>query len=699
MNYTYDVSIVIVNYNVKAYLANLLDSIKKGSTGLNVQVIVIDNASIDGSIDYVEKRHPENIYIRNKKNLGFGRANNQSIDLIDSPYTLLLNPDTIIQENTLSTLIEFMNSNRKVGLATCRLLNADGSYSNDAIRNVPNLWSALMRILGITELFPNSKFAGSYFLAKEDPKEVIDVPVISGSFMFIRSELFKQLNGFDDRFFMYFEDTDLCFRVKEAGYEIKYVPNTSIIHFRGESTKKHTLNHHLIFNKALYQFYQKHYSSGYSFISRLVIYLGLIFRAFFVYLKSLLSLSFYPLIDLLILNAVIISSFVVRYSIHLNTILEDYHSQYFAINMMATLFYLSIGSYYSLYRKNLHSSVALFKTTTLTFSSVAMITFFLKDYAFSRLIIVVGSLVGFIILLFIRIYRRKRVNSVKSSSTLNTKNVLIVGEGPQTADLIQKIRTEIAWNFNPIGIVSDSYSDKIVEGVSIIGKIDDLPELVKLYKIDEVFFQMGILKNEAILSLIGKLPKNVFTRLVPDSQDYLLGKTNVNYFGGIPVVNIEIPYYLVYNRVLKRILDISVSLLIIMLLLPYKFYFSIVNNVKNKVLIYINDFDRTEVELNGKSHLFDLFQLMLQVLFGKISLIGAPIYLYQTVRDFPDYKPGLFGNRQLVETHSIGEKEKQLFEIYYIQNYAIWLDLEILFKSLVNWREYLNTSVSRLVAL
>lgn len=694
MENKYDVTIVIVNYNVKAYLANLLESIRKATSSILVKTIVIDNASIDGSIEYVESRYPEVHYIKNKKNVGFGRANNQAIPFLDSKYTLLLNPDTIIQEDTLFEMFAYMESNPQTGLSTCRLLNDDGSYSKDAIRNVPNLWTALMRVLGITELFPNSKWAGSYFISKSGPEKVIDVPVISGSFMFIRTELFVKLHGFDDRFFMYFEDTDLCFRVKEAGFKIQYVPNTSIIHFRGESTKKHSLNHHLIFNKALYQFYEKNYSSSYSVFSRLIIFLGILFRALLIYSKSIFSLAIYPFIDLLVLNSIIIVSFFVRYELTLETIFLDYDTGFFAINVMSTLFFISFGSYYSLYKQNINSAVALFKTMLFTFASVALITFFLKDYAFSRLIILGGGFVGFISLLLLRITRRKRINASTKSNNIAQSRVLIVGVQENTASLIQKIRSEINWNYQVVGLVSDNFTDEVIKGVHIVGKTADLVELVSIYKINEVFFEMNSVSNQKILQLISKLPKNIFTRFVPNNQDFLLGKTNVNYFGGMPIINLEIPYQNVFNRVIKRMFDMFFSILLLFFGWPFLLFSK--KSDKKKLNLVIDDKKEIQLELPTQSLLKACFSLITNIFKGKISFVGAPMYLYDQSRAFPEYKIGVFGYRQLMENEALSESEKEQYELFYIQNYAIWLDLEILLKSVKTLKSSLNTTLIRI---
>lgn len=683
-----DLSIIIVNYNVKAYLANLLSSIKKASAGINLEVFVVDNASVDKSIEYLQPRFPWVKFIKNVHNVGFGRANNQVLNYLTGKYTLILNPDTLIQEDTLSTMLSFMDSHPDAGLATCRLLNSDGSYSRDAIRNVPNLWSALMRVLGITELFPNSKLAGSYFVAKNDPGKIVEVPVISGSFMMIPTALFQELGGFDERFFMYFEDTDLCFRVAEKGFKIYYVPDTSIIHFRGESTKKQSINHHLVFNKALYQFYQKHYSKSYSVFSRALILLGIVFRALFTYTKSIISSSTHSIIDLLVLNLIIVVSFIYRYDLSMFSIMQDYKAEYFAINVMASLFYISIGAHYSIYKSQKNSIVALLKTMFFTFSGVALVTFFLKSFAFSRLIILVGAVIGFVALSTLRIIRKRRQKQHQAGSQLHSTRLLLVGVNNQTKALIQKIRKEIDWNYEIVGIVADkdSVQESHIEGVQVIGDLQSIAEIVRIFKIDEVFFQAQALNNQQILQLLSALPSNIYARLVSDSMDFILGKTNVHYFDGLPVINVELNYQKMYNQVIKRVFDLTISSIILLIGAPMYFFLKRENQQKELTLVKdYRDPIRLSLPVNASKYVL-FYSLILHVFRGKLSMIGAPILSdNQTLeRNLPYYKYGLTGLRQENEYRLEHESEKQQYEVYYYQNYAIWLDIELMVKALLN---------------
>lgn len=270
-----DISIIIVNYKVKEYVKGLLESIEKAQQNFALQIFVIDNDSGDGSINYLRQYYPNVNYIENDTNIGFGRANNQAIRKAKGKYTFIINPDTVISEDLFSKLIAHLEDNPKCGAAGAKILNPDGTYAPESKRSVPTIWSSFCKMFSLHELFPDKRFFNQYYLNWLDENEINRVPVLSGSCMFWRTELLKELGGFDERFFMYGEDIDLCYRVQDTEYHIDYVPETSIIHYKGESTKKGDLRYNWIFNKALYQFYDKHYSTKYSLFFKGFIYLAI----------------------------------------------------------------------------------------------------------------------------------------------------------------------------------------------------------------------------------------------------------------------------------------------------------------------------------------------------------------------------------------------------------------------------------------
>ena len=204
-----DISIVIVNYRVKEYVSNLLSSIYKAARQYKVQIFVVDNDSGDDSVAYLRQRHPGVIYIANEDNFGFGKANNQAIKEAKGEFTLIINPDTLVSEDTFTVLIEHMKQNPECGAAGCKILNPDGSFAPESKRSVPTIWAALTKLLGLHSIFPKSRLFGQYYLTWLSENQQVEINVLSGSFMFWRTELLQQMGGFDERFFMYGEDIEL----------------------------------------------------------------------------------------------------------------------------------------------------------------------------------------------------------------------------------------------------------------------------------------------------------------------------------------------------------------------------------------------------------------------------------------------------------------------------------------------------------
>ena len=210
-----NVSLLIVSYNVCQYIAHAIDSILKSDLD-NFEIIIIDNNSYDNTVSYLKERydHLRQIkIIQNKENVGFGKAVNQAANIANGDYYLILNPDTIIQEETISILKDYLDNNPNVGMVGPKIINADGTLQLACKRSFPTLRVALPKLLGFSRLFPNSKWAGQYNLTYLDEDQISKVDAISGSCMFIRSFLFHELKGFDERFFMFGEDLDLCSRI------------------------------------------------------------------------------------------------------------------------------------------------------------------------------------------------------------------------------------------------------------------------------------------------------------------------------------------------------------------------------------------------------------------------------------------------------------------------------------------------------
>lgn len=687
-----DISIVIVNYNVKEYLVNLLASIRSSKGGLKIQTFVVDNHSTDGSVEYLSPRFPEVHFITNTKNLGFGKANNQAIKLATGKYILLLNPDTLISEDTLRVMFDHMEANPGTGAAGCKLLNPDGSFAPESRRSVPTPASALWKVLGFTKLFPKNKRFADYYQGWKDENEAGPVPVLSGAFMFFRADVLKKLDGFDERFFMYGEDIDLSYRTTQSGYQIDYVPSTSIIHYKGESTKKENLDYVIVFNKAMYQFFDKHYSYAYTFLFKFFVFIGIIVRGATSYLGSLVRRFALPVVDLFILNLLVFLFFMIRYEIHPSELTNQFSLSFLTVNGILTVFFVAFGRYYELYGHNKASVISVVKAVGLSFMGVAVTTFFLREFAFSRWILLFG---GFSASLVLGLYRFWLKNYSKSrfspTGSIKPMRVLIVGVGSKTVDLISLIRSKVDWNYEIVGIIVQKDKDWVdrLENIPVIGRTEHVPDLVRFHSIDQLIFLGNTVSNDEILNIMTQIRQDeVYFKIVPESMDFIIGKSNVEYFDDIPLVDVRLAYSLPWNKFLKRNLDFWLSLVLIIIGLPFLFIpllFKILTKGLPQQVDYFVDGTHTNnlrLWLPYERNLWlNRYIQIFYVLIGRISLVGSPII--QNRERIPlYYKPGMTGLRQLNESRLYRESEKEKFELFYVQNYSIWMDIDILVKSL-----------------
>ena len=254
-----DVSIVIVNYRVKYFLEQTVRSAKEALAGFSGEIIVVDNNSGDDSIEHLRKCFPDVIVIENRENAGFGRANNQGFAIARGKFTLILNPDTIIGSHTLRDCMDFYDKHADDcgGIGVC-MLDGNGRFLPESKRAFPTPWVSFCKIFGLSSLFPKSPLFAKYHLRYLPYDRPHRVDILSGAFIFIRTDLLRSIGGFDEDFFMYGEDIDLSYRIVKAGYSNYYIPSP-IIHYKGESTQKNSYRYVKVFYEAMQIFFRKHY--------------------------------------------------------------------------------------------------------------------------------------------------------------------------------------------------------------------------------------------------------------------------------------------------------------------------------------------------------------------------------------------------------------------------------------------------------
>ncbi|UOQ76339.1 glycosyltransferase family 2 protein [Hymenobacter sp. 5516J-16] len=272
-------SVVIVNYNVCYFLEQALLSVRRAveKLGRPVEVFVVDNNSVDGSVAMVKTRFPEVILIENHDNPGFSKANNQALRRVQGQYVLLLNPDTVVEEDTFRLCCEFMDQHPKAGGLGVKMLDGQGMFLPESKRGLPTPWVAFYKIFGLAKLFPKSRRFGRYHLGFLSPEQSHEIEVLSGAFMLMRKAALDQVGLLDEDYFMYGEDIDLSYRLTQGGWKNYYFAGTRIIHYKGESTKRTSVNYVFVFYRAMVIFARKHFAPNragtFSFLINLAIWL------------------------------------------------------------------------------------------------------------------------------------------------------------------------------------------------------------------------------------------------------------------------------------------------------------------------------------------------------------------------------------------------------------------------------------------
>lgn len=269
------ISIIIVNYNSGEYLAKCVASIKNTIEAKDHEIIIIDNKSTDQSLDLAEKNNPNISILINKKNVGFSKANNAGIKKSRGDYLLFLNPDTELKDGAIYALLKFMQENSDAGACGPKVLNSDGTVQNQCKRGFPDPLSSFYYFSGISRVFPKSRVFGHYLMTCLDDNAVNEVDALSGACMLVKADFIKSIGGFDEAYFLYGEDLDLCYRIKEQGRRICYIPKAEIVHYGGVGSRTMSTQSIKQFYHSMFLFYDKHYKNKYPAFVRWLVYFGI----------------------------------------------------------------------------------------------------------------------------------------------------------------------------------------------------------------------------------------------------------------------------------------------------------------------------------------------------------------------------------------------------------------------------------------
>ncbi len=298
-------SVIIVNYNVRAYLEQCLRTVFEAMKGVEGDVFVVDNLSTDGSVEMVRAKFPQVKLIANQENVGFSRANNQAIRESAAEYVVLLNPDTVVGEDVFRKVVAFLDAHPKAGGLGVKMIDGTGRFLPESKRGLPTPSVAFYKIIGLTRLFPRSKVFGRYHLGHLPEDEAAPIEILSGACMFMRKRTLDEVGLLDESFFMYGEDIDLSYRITLGGYENWYFPAARIIHYKGESTKKSSVNYVFVFYNAMAIFAKKHFTRKRPDLLAALINASIYLSAAGAIVARFLRRALLPLIDLVSITALV----------------------------------------------------------------------------------------------------------------------------------------------------------------------------------------------------------------------------------------------------------------------------------------------------------------------------------------------------------------------------------------------------------
>jgi GT2 family glycosyltransferase len=641
---TVDLSVIIVNYNVVYFLEQCLNSVIAASKNLKVEIFVVDNNSVDGSVELVQEKFPQVSLIANKENTGFSRANNQAIQLSSGKYILLLNPDTVVEEDTFEKTIKFMDEHPDSGGLGVRMIDGKGKFLPESKRGFPSPWVAFCKIFGLSKVFPKSKTFGQYHLGYLSEFEINEIDVLSGAFMLMRKETLDKVGHLDETFFMYGEDIDLSYRIKLGGYKNYYYPETKIIHYKGESTKKSSVNYVFVFYKAMVIFAKKHLSANNAKLFSFAINLAIYFRASVAILNRFIQKISLPFFDYLIS---LIGLFVLanRWS------QQDIHfpnRAYFISFPLYVLVWLCCNFISGLY-DNKNNKFLIWQGTFLGTGFILICYALLpKEWQFSRLFTIIGSFwyIGqfYLSRVITNLFRNNRF----SLPDVPKKRFAIIGNEMEF-HRVEQLLSETYPNIEVI--IPVSVAERFSNSA---GDFNQINEIIKIHKINELIFCSKNLTAKEIITGMSKIDgHDIEFKIAQPDTTYLIGSNSIDSSGDLYILNsnnLSKPE----NLRSKRMMDISFCI-IFLIMSPFILWL-----FKNKSKFIIN---------------------LKDILLGNKSFVG---YVHNDKfenQHLPKIKPGILNPYNVQK--NVSDDTIERLNLMYVKNFSILLDIQVIVS---NWR-------------
>ncbi len=639
------VSIIIVNYNVKYFLEQCLCAVVKAIDGLSAEVFVVDNNSTDGSIAYLEPKFPAIHFIANTQNEGFAKANNKALQYCNGDYILYLNPDTIIGEDCIVSCINFYEKQVDCGGLGIRMIDGSGNFLPESKRAFPSLSASFFKLAGLANIFPNSKIFNQYALGHLDEYKNHEVSVLAGAFFMSKRSIIEACKGFDEIFFMYGEDVDLSYRIKKLGYKNYYFSEISIIHFKGESLKKGSLNHVKLFYGAMIIFVQKHYGEGKGKLLANIINIAIHLRAILSFTKQIIRKFGLQLLDAIIIfsSLVLLKKLWIYYGRNNNPFAQESTTP---IIIFFTLIYLVAAAVSGMYDK-------LYKPLKVLMASITGIIVMLAAYSllpesdrFSRGVVVFGGLMAGLMVTIFRwlLITLKLIDN--QADEIKGQQTVVVGSVPEF-DQVASIFKQAGLQERLLGRIALNGDTE-----NAIGNIHQLYMLIISMKIKEVVFCEGYLTYHQIIQKIQTLPHNISYRFIGNNTASIVGSDSKATTGETYTAEGFYQINEPYHKRMKRIVDLLFATGII-ITFPVQFIL-----IKNSLTAIKNAF---------------------YILFGKYSWVG-----YTTIEpSLPSIKPNIITcyGLPLNTAHPLNNEALHQLNNLYAKNYDCWQDVTLIFKN------------------
>ena len=642
------ISVIIVNYNVKYFLEVCIHSVQKALSGIASEIIVVDNESKDGSIELLKEKFPSVILIENKDNKGFSKANNQAAAIAQGEYVLFLNPDTVMPEDFADKMIGYMDAHPQAGAIGPRLLDGKGKYSPDGKKSFPSLSVAIFKTSGINRLFPKSPYFNKYYAAHVGEMETAEVDILSGCCMMVRNSVLKRLGVvFDEDYFMYCEDFDLCYRIKKAGYKNVYFPETTLIHYKGESTKRSSFSYVRIFNEALLTFVRKNYSKKNVRSFLLFINFGIFLRAVLSIVKQALKILRLPLFDAIVLFTTLwfIKEFWIQEVKNIPEIPMRSVFLTFPVYLFIWIFSMFINGAYDQPYRGIRVLRGMLIGTVICLAYFGLLS---PELRHSRAIIVFTGAIGIILLVALHelLFRLGIVRNVPYDE-LPDKAVIVADDTifHQTRHLLQKV----FYAPDVYGRISTHESDH----KNALSSIDTMKSLLYTAGINEVIFCVNGLSYKEIMVQMETCGEAYNYKIhLPGSVSFIGSNSSQN-AGDLFTMDQRFNLSKFAHQRNKRVVDIVMALVLVIL---FPLTFLIVNKPGNFI-----------------SNCF-------RVLIGKYTWIGYA----KTERSnsyLPEIRKGILPPYHILESYEPSQKLLQQMNLMYAQNYTAASDIGMITKN------------------